>query len=165
MITICLWFDGQAEAAAELYTRVLRDGKIGGKSRYDEAGAEVSGLPKGSTMTVDFEVEGQRFMGLNGGPLFSFTEATSFVVKRDTQEGIDEVWSGLLADGGEPSQCGWLKDRFGVSWQVVPSQLSDYIGGPDAEAAGRAMRAMLGMQKLDIEALRQAYEGEPAVNA
>ncbi len=161
MITICLWFDDQAEEAATFYVGALRDGSIGETTHYTDATKDVSSRPAGSVLTVDFEVEGQRFQALNGGPVFQFTEATSFVVTRDTQEQLDETWDALLAGGGEESQCGWLKDRYGVSWQVVPSELPHLLyGGDDPEASKRATEAMLRMRKLDIEELRRAWRGE-----
>jgi predicted 3-demethylubiquinone-9 3-methyltransferase (glyoxalase superfamily) len=164
MVTICLWFDDQAEEAARFYTRALRDGSIGATTKYDEASAEVSGKPAGSVMTVDFQVEGQRFQALNGGPTFTFSEATSLVVERDTQEELDETWDSLLEGGGEEVQCGWMKDRFGVSWQVVPSELESIFNGDDPEATKRAFQAMLAMKKLDIDVLRRAYRGEPVAH-
>ena len=156
---ICLWFDTQAREAAEFYTRVLRDGSIDGAAVYPNAAEEVSGKPAGSEMTVEFEVEGVRFLALNGGPNFTFSEAVSVIVYRDTQEEIDEVWEALLEGGGTESQCGWLKDRFGLSWQVTPSSMGRYLGGPDREGAERAMQAMLGMRKIDIGEIQRAYEG------
>ena len=156
---ICLWFDTQAREAAEFYTRVLRDGSIDGAAVYPKAAEEVSGKPAGSEMTVEFEVEGVRFLALNGGPNFTFSEAVSVIVYRDTQEEIDEVWEALLEGGGTESQCGWLKDRFGLSWQVTPSSMGRYLGGPDREGAERAMQAMLGMRKIDIGEIQRAYEG------
>jgi predicted 3-demethylubiquinone-9 3-methyltransferase (glyoxalase superfamily) len=161
MVTICLWFDDQAEEAARFYAGALRDGRIGDTTRYDEASSKPSRKPPGSVMTVDFEAEGQRFQALNGGPDFTFSEATSFVVERDTQEELDATWDALLEGGGEEVQCGWLKDRFGVSWQVVPSELPAMFSGEDPEAGRRAFEAMLGMKKLDIDELRRAYRGEP----
>jgi len=149
MITVCLWFDDQAEEAARLYTTVLRDGSLGRVTRYDEVSAGPSGKQPGSVMTVEFEAEGQSFMALNGGPLFTFTEATSLVVYRDTQEEIDEVWA-ALTEGGQEQPCGWLKDRFGVSWQVIPHELYSLIQHQDAAAA------MLRMVKIDLAELRRA---------
>jgi predicted 3-demethylubiquinone-9 3-methyltransferase (glyoxalase superfamily) len=152
-ITPFLWFDGQAEEAAKFYTSLFKDSKIGDVSRYGEAGP---GSP-GKVMSVTFELAGQHFMALNGGPEFHFTEAISFFVNCDTQAEVDQLWT-KLTEGGEESQCGWLKDKFGLSWQIVPSTLGNYLGGPDAEGAQRAMRAMLLMKKLDIGKLKQAYE-------
>jgi predicted 3-demethylubiquinone-9 3-methyltransferase (glyoxalase superfamily) len=160
---VCLWFDGQAEEAARFYTSVFRGGSIGSADKYTEEFEEVSGQKAGSVMTVPFEVEGQKFLGLNGGPQFKFTEAVSFMVERDTQEEIDELWDALTADGGEESMCGWLKDRFGVSWQIIPAQMNQLLsGGGDAERARRVGEAMLKMRKLDIAALQRAYDGETA---
>ena len=159
----CLWFDDQAEEAANFYVSVFRDGKVGSVSRYEAEGAAMAGKEAGAAMTVEFEVEGMRFLGLNGGPMFQFTEAISFMVARDTQEEIDELWDALTGDGGEESQCGWCKDRFGVSWQILPSNMNELLGaGMGSEAAQRATHAMFQMKKLDIEALRRARDGEPA---
>jgi predicted 3-demethylubiquinone-9 3-methyltransferase (glyoxalase superfamily) len=158
-IVTYLWFDDQAEEAAALYTSLFKDSKIVSVSRYDEGAAKASGRPVGSAMTVAFELAGQEFLALNGGPQFPFTEAISLLVNCESQAEVDRLW-GALCDGGEPSQCGWLKDRFGLSWQIVPTVLSDLIGGPDAEGAQRAVMAMLQMQKLDIATLQKAYNGE-----
>lgn len=157
--TVCLWFDGEARAAAEFYTQRLRDGRIGGSDDYRPEAEQVSGQPAGSEMTVEWEAEGIRFLGLNGGPQFPHSEAVSFMVFRDTQEELDATWNALLEQGGEESQCGWLTDRFGVSWQVVPTRMSDWVGGPDREGAGRAVAAMLKMRKLVIADLEAAYAG------
>jgi predicted 3-demethylubiquinone-9 3-methyltransferase (glyoxalase superfamily) len=160
-ITACLWFDGQAREAAEFYVSVLRDGRIGASADYNEASSKAASQPAGSTMIVPFEAEGQRFLALNGGPMFTFSEAISFVVERDTQAEIDELWDALTADGGEPSRCGWLKDRFGVSWQVVPRQLPDLMRG-GGETTERVTAALMGMGKIDIEQLERARDGEGA---
>jgi predicted 3-demethylubiquinone-9 3-methyltransferase (glyoxalase superfamily) len=157
-ITPFFWFDGQAEEAARFYTSVFQNSRVGSITRYDEHAARASGRPKGSVMTVAFELDGQEFTALNGGPLFKFTEAMSLVVNCKTQEEVDHYW-GKLAAGGEEVQCGWLKDRFGVSWQVVPTVLVEMLQDKDPERSGRVMAAMLTMKKIDIEALRQAYEG------
>ncbi|WP_427131499.1 VOC family protein [Pseudarthrobacter sp. S9] len=153
-ITTCLWFDTQAEEAAEFYVSVFDGAKVLNVARYGEGGPG----PVGQAITVQFEIEGRTFTALNGGPAFTFTEAVSFVIDCASQEEVDRYWSALTY-GGSESQCGWLKDRYGVSWQVVPSVLGQLIGGPDPEGAQRAMQAMLGMQKLDIAALQQAYDG------
>lgn len=155
-ITPSLWFDTQAEEAAQFYCSVFPDSRILDVSRYgDDAGERA-----GTVLTVTFEIAGAPFMGLNGGPMYRFSEAISFSVPADTQDEIDRLWDTLTSEGGEPGQCGWLKDRFGVSWQVVPSQLGDLIGGgSDPEASGRAMAAMLQMTKLDIAALQAARDG------
>jgi predicted 3-demethylubiquinone-9 3-methyltransferase (glyoxalase superfamily) len=159
MITSCLWFDDQAEEAARFYTGVLRDGKLGDVTRYSPASAKASGQPEGSVMTVEFEVEGAKFLALNGGPVFTFNEAISFIVERDTQEELDDVWNGLLEGGGKEVQCGWLQDRFGVAWQVVPSNLAELLRGDDAEGNERATAALMQMVKIDIDELRRARDG------
>lgn len=158
-ITPFLWFDNRAEEAAAFYTSVFKDSEIGSKAEYDDAASEVSGQPKGSVMVVDFEIAGQKFIALNGGPQFKFTEAVSFVIDCKDQDEIDYYWSRLTADGGEESMCGWLKDKFGLSWQVTPTVLNDLIGGSDPNGAKRAMEAMLKMKKLDIQKLKDAYKG------
>ena len=153
-ITTCLWFDTQAEEAADFYVSVFDGSKILNTARYGDDGPG----PAGQVMTVEFEIEGRKFLALNGGPAFSFSEAVSFVIDCSSQEEVDRYWSALTAGGAE-SQCGWLKDKFGVSWQVVPSVLSQLLGGPDQEGAQRAMQAMLGMRKLEIAELQAAYDG------
>jgi predicted 3-demethylubiquinone-9 3-methyltransferase (glyoxalase superfamily) len=159
-IVPCLWFDNQAEEAARFYTGIFKNSKIGKISRYGEAGKEVHGQQPGSVMTVEFELEGQRFTALNGGPVFTFTEAISFQILCDTQEEIDFYWDRLTKGGDERTQqCGWLKDKFGLSWQVVPSLLPELMSGSDRERAGRVMEALLQMKKLDIETLKRASEG------
>jgi predicted 3-demethylubiquinone-9 3-methyltransferase (glyoxalase superfamily) len=152
-ITPMLWFDGQAEDAARLYVSVFVDGAMGSISRQ----------PDGSPLVVEFTLAGQRFTALNGGPQYKFSPAISFVVDCATQEEVDHYWD-LLGEGGDPEaqQCGWLKDRYGVSWQIVPRQLGEYMSDPDPEKAGRTMQVMLQMKKLDVEALRRAHDGEPA---
>jgi predicted 3-demethylubiquinone-9 3-methyltransferase (glyoxalase superfamily) len=157
-IAPCLRFDSQAEEAAKFYTSIFKDSRIVRVSHYTEVGREIHGRPAGSVMTVAFELAGQLFTALNGGPYFKFNEAISFEVKCDTQEEIDYFWD-KLTDGGEESQCGWLKDRFGVSWQIVPSMLADLFTGAAPEKEGRAMQALLGMKKLDIAKLKRAYAG------
>jgi predicted 3-demethylubiquinone-9 3-methyltransferase (glyoxalase superfamily) len=154
-ITTFLWFDNQAEEAALLYTSIFKNSKILGVSRYGEAGPG----PAGQAMTVNFQLEGQEFIALNGGPEFKFTEAISLYVDCATQAEVDERWEKLTV-GGEESQCGWLKDKFGLSWQIVPATLGKLLGGPDPVKAQRAMQAMLQMHKLDIAALQRAYEGK-----
>jgi predicted 3-demethylubiquinone-9 3-methyltransferase (glyoxalase superfamily) len=153
--TTCLWFDGQAEEAAAHYVSIFKDSGIGRTVRYTEAGPG----PAGSVVTVDFVANGQRFVALNGGPEFKFTEAISFQIECDDQDEVDYYWTRLTEGGGEPGPCGWLKDKYGVSWQVVPKRLIEMIGDPDQEKAGRATKAMLAMGKLDIAALEQAYAG------
>jgi predicted 3-demethylubiquinone-9 3-methyltransferase (glyoxalase superfamily) len=159
-IAPCLWFDDQAEAAAQLYTEVFPNSRITQIARYGTAGQEVHGRPPGSVMTVAFELSGHPFTALNGGPLFTFSEAISFQVSCDTQSDIDYFWEKLSA-GGDPKarQCGWLKDRFGLSWQVVPTVLPELIGGPDPRRAERVMTAMLKMKKIDVGALERAAAG------
>jgi predicted 3-demethylubiquinone-9 3-methyltransferase (glyoxalase superfamily) len=159
-ITPCLWFDDQAEEAAKFYTSIFSNSKITGISRYGEAGHEVHGRPAGSVLTVTFELDGQTFTALNGGPVFKFNEAISFQVSCKTQQEADYYWEKLSEGGDERAQqCGWLKDKYGLSWQVVPAILPQMISDPDAEKSGRAMEAMLQMKKLDIEALQRAYDG------
>lgn len=153
-ITTCLWFDNQAEEAADFYVSVFDGSQILNVARYPEGGPG----PAGQAMTVEFEIEGRKFLALNGGPAFTFNEAISFVIDCASQEEVDRYWSALTAGGAE-SQCGWLKDKFGVSWQVVPSVLAQIMGGPDPDGAHRAMRAMLGMRKLEIAELQAAYDG------
>jgi predicted 3-demethylubiquinone-9 3-methyltransferase (glyoxalase superfamily) len=152
-----LWFDDQAQAAAELYTSIFPDSRIGTITKYGPAGP----LPEGVVMTVDFELNGSRFVALNGGPEFTFNESVSFVVPCDSQKEIDRCWDRLV-DGGQPAPCGWLKDRFGVSWQVVPTVLAEWIADPDPVKAQRVNEAMLKVfGKFEIEELRAAYAGQP----
>jgi predicted 3-demethylubiquinone-9 3-methyltransferase (glyoxalase superfamily) len=153
-----LWFDDQAEAAANFYTGIFRNSRIWKIARYGEAGREVHGKPPGSVLTVEFELDGQPFTALNGGPMFKFSEAISFQVDCKTQKEVDYFWE-KLSEGGSTGQCGWLKDKFGVSWQIVPTVLADLLSDPDPAKASRAMEAMLQMIKLDIAALRKAYAG------
>jgi predicted 3-demethylubiquinone-9 3-methyltransferase (glyoxalase superfamily) len=150
----CLWFDGQAEQAAKFYTSIFRNSRIGRILRTGDAGPG----PKGSVLTIEFELDGETFMGLNGGPEFSFTPAISIVVNCDTQTEVDGYWDKLLP-GGKPQQCGWLTDRFGVSWQIVPKVLPEMLMDQDAARAARVMNAMMNMIKLDIATLQQAYDG------
>ncbi len=159
-IAPCLWFDDQGEEAARFYVDVFPNSRITAITRYGPAGFEIHGRPSGSVMTVEFELEGQPFTALNGGPHFRFTEAVSFQVYCDTQEEIDRYWA-RLSEGGDPAaqQCGWLKDRWGLSWQVVPAGMDALFRDPESPATQRAMDAMLRMQKLDIAALRRAYDG------
>lgn len=157
-ITPFLWFNDQAEEAAQFYVSIFPNSKIRSVSRYDEAGAQVSGRPAGSAMVVSFELNGQRFDALNGGPTFTFSPAISFLVDCDSQEEIDRYWD-TLAEGGSTEQCGWLKDRYGVSWQIVPRRMDELMSG-DPARVGRVMKAMLGMVKLDIAELEKAARGE-----
>jgi predicted 3-demethylubiquinone-9 3-methyltransferase (glyoxalase superfamily) len=159
-IAPCFWFDDQAEAAAEFYTGIFKNSKIVKISRYGKAGQEVHRRPPGSVLTVAFELDGQLFTALNGGPVFKFNEAISLQVFCETQEEVDYYWERLSAGGDERAkQCGWLKDRFGVSWQVVPTALLEMIGDPNSERSERAMTAMMKMKKLDIAELKRAYAG------
>jgi predicted 3-demethylubiquinone-9 3-methyltransferase (glyoxalase superfamily) len=150
-----LWFDDQAEAAVKFYTSIFKNSKIGKTARYDKAGEKVSGRPAGSVMTVEFQLEGQKFVALNGGPIFKFTEAVSFVVNCKTQAEVDYYWKKLSA-GGKEVQCGWLKDKYGLSWQIVPTVLGELLSSKDAAKSQRVMQAMLTMVKLDIKKLKQA---------
>jgi predicted 3-demethylubiquinone-9 3-methyltransferase (glyoxalase superfamily) len=155
----CLWFDDQAEQAARYYTGIFKRSRITRINRYGTAGHEIHKRPAGSVMTVAFELDGLPFTALNGGPLFKFSEAISLQVFCETQEEIDDYWEKLSAGGDEKArQCGWLKDRYGVSWQVVPTILPELVGDPDSPKSQRAMEAMMGMKKLDIAALKRAYE-------
>ncbi len=155
--TPCLWFDDQAEEAAEFYTSVFKNSRVVQVSHYGEAAAKASGRPLGSVMTVVFELEGQRFMALNGGPVFTFSPAISFMVDCATQEELDELW-GRLSDGGQEVECGWLTDRFGVSWQIVPAVLGTLMEEPDEAKRDRVMKALLQMTKPDIATLKAAAE-------
>ena len=156
-ITAMLWFDTQAEEAARFYVSIFDDSKLGTITHYGAAGAEASGRPKGSVMTVEFEIEGQKFVGLNGGPQFKFSEAISFVVNCKNQKEIDELWAKLTAGGGQPSVCGWLKDKFGLSWQIVPARFWELMEGDPARGE-RVMAALMQMTKIDLEALEKAAE-------
>jgi predicted 3-demethylubiquinone-9 3-methyltransferase (glyoxalase superfamily) len=158
-ITPFLWFDTQAEEAAKFYTSIFKNSRIVGTTYYAAEPAKASGRPEGSVMTVEFELSGQRFTALNGGPIFKFTEALSLVVHCDTQEEVDHYWQSLTAGGGQEVECGWLKDRFGLSWQVVPRILFELIQDKDPARSGRVMAAMMQMKKIDIEPLRRAAEG------
>jgi predicted 3-demethylubiquinone-9 3-methyltransferase (glyoxalase superfamily) len=154
-ITPFLWFDDNAEEAMNFYTTIFKNSRIVSVSRYGDAGPG----PKGSVMTGTFELEGQRFMALNGGPLFKFNESISFFVNCETQQEVDELWEKLSA-GGQESRCGWLKDKFGVSWQIIPSVLGQLLGDKDPAKSKRVMQAMLQMQKIDIAGLKRAHEGK-----
>jgi predicted 3-demethylubiquinone-9 3-methyltransferase (glyoxalase superfamily) len=157
-ISPCLWFDGDAEDAAKLYTSLFPDSRI---DTVQRSPADNPSTPEGAVLTVEFTLAGQKFIGLNGGPAFRFTEAISLTIDCEGQAEVDRYWDALIADGGEPSQCGWLKDRFGLSWQVVPKQLNEVLSGPDRDGARRAMEAMLQMGKLDVAKLEEAYAGVP----
>ena len=153
-----LWFDTEAEQAAEFYASVFPNARVISKTHYTEAGPREPGM----VMTVEWEIEGMRFVGINGGPNFTFDEAVSFQVTCEDQDEVDYYWEKLTADGGEEGPCGWVKDRFGLSWQVVPDGMDELFADPDPERATRAMKAMLGMRKLDVETLRRAADGVPA---
>lgn len=148
-ITPFLWFDTQAEEAMNFYVSIFKNSRV----------LSVTPGPNGIAQSVNFELEGQEFIGLNAGPVFKFNEAISFFVNCETQEEVDELWNKLTADGGEESNCGWLKDKYGLSWQIIPTALGQMLGDPDREKAGRALQAMLKMNKIDIQGLRQAFEG------
>ncbi len=163
-ITTCLWFDKEAEEAANFYVQVFSGGgrgaEIGKIARYGEAVAEVSGHPKGTVMTVEFELDANQFLGLNGGPLFKFSPATSFIVNCKTQKEVDYFWA-KLGESGKEGQCGWIDyDKFGVSWQIVPTVLGKLMSDPDPAKSEAVMKAMLRMKKLDITTLEQAYDGK-----
>ena len=152
-ITPFLWFDHQAEEAAKFYVSMFKNSKILNIARYGEG----TPMPKGTVMTVDFVLEGERFTALNGGPMFKFTEAISFLVNCESQDEVDMLWKKLTSNGGAEGQCGWLKDKYGLSWQIIPTALGRMLSDPDPEKAQRAMSAMLKMKKIDVEAIRQAY--------
>ena len=151
-ITPFLWFDTQAEEAMNFYVSIFKNSKVLG----------VTPGPDGGAMSVNFELDGQEFIGLNAGPQFEFNESISFLVDCQTQAEVDELWEKLTADGGEESRCGWLKDKYGLSWQIIPRALGEMLSDPDREKAGRAMQAMLQMNKIDIEEMRRAFEGLPS---
>jgi predicted 3-demethylubiquinone-9 3-methyltransferase (glyoxalase superfamily) len=155
-ITPFLWFDNQAEEAAKFYVSIFKNSRIGSIARYGEAGEKAAGRPKGSVMTVSFQLNGQEFTALNGGPRFKFTEAISLVVNCESQEEVDELWE-KLSKGGQEVQCGWLKDKYGLSWQIVPTVLVEMLLDKDAAKAERVMKTMLQMKKIDIQQLKQAY--------
>jgi predicted 3-demethylubiquinone-9 3-methyltransferase (glyoxalase superfamily) len=158
-ISPCLWFNDQAEEAAKFYTGIFKNSKIFEISRYTEAGNEIHGRPAGSVMAVSFELDGATFAALNGGPQFTFTEAISFQIDCRDQQEVDYYWQKLIEGGGTPVQCGWLKDKYGLSWQVVPTALKDMLLDKDKAKAARVMDAMLKMVKLDIATLEKAYQG------
>ena len=157
-ITPCLWFDDKAEEAAMFYVAIFKNSKLGHITRYGEAGSKGSGRPKGSVMTVTFEIEGQEFVALNGGPLFKFSEAISFMLKCESQQEIDEMWS-KLSEGGEEGPCGWLKDKYGLSWQIVVPEWDEMLRDKDSEKSERVMAENLQMSKPDMQRVQQAYEG------
>ena len=156
-----LWFDTEAEEAAEFYVSVFKNARVVNKTHYTEAGPREAGM----VMTVEWELDGQRFVGINGGPDFKFNEAVSLEISCKDQDEVDYYWEKLTDGGGEPGPCGWLKDRFGVSWQVTPQRLYELLDGPDPRGAEAAMQAMLRMGKLEVEELRRAFEGKTAVGS
>jgi len=156
-ITPCLWFDGKAEEAARFYVSIFKDSEITGLTHYGAAGSEASGQPMETVMTVSFQLDGQEFLALNGGPQFTFSHAVSFIANCENQEEVDRLWE-ALSEGGEEEQCGWLKDRYGVSWQIVPTVLADLMLGGTPEKAEKVMKTLLQMKKIDIEALKRAYQ-------
>jgi predicted 3-demethylubiquinone-9 3-methyltransferase (glyoxalase superfamily) len=158
-ITPCLWFDGEAEEASRFYTSIFKNSKIGSIARYGEAGYEFHQKPPGTVMTIEFELDGKSFTALNGGPMFKFNEAVSFQVLCETQEEVDYYWA-KLSEGGDKNsqQCGWLKDKFGLSWQIVPTALTEMLKDKDAKKSQRVMSAVLQMSKIDIAKLKEAYE-------
>ena len=158
-ITPFLWFDNQAEEAAKFYTTVFKNSKVGRILRYDETSAKTAGRPAGSVLTIEFEIGGQKFTALNGGPQFKFNESVSFVVNCETQNEVDYFWEKLIANGGQESACGWLKDKFGLSWQVTPTVLIEMLHDKDPKKSERVMNAMMKMGKIDISKLKTAYEG------
>jgi predicted 3-demethylubiquinone-9 3-methyltransferase (glyoxalase superfamily) len=158
-ITPFLWFDNNAEEAVNFYVSIFKNSKVGKVTRYNEASAKAAGRPKDSVMTMEFQLEGQNFVAINGGPHFKFTEAISFVVDCESQEEVDYFWEKLTA-GGKESQCAWLKDKYGLSWQIVPRLLIEMLNDKDPQKAKRVMEAMLQMKKIDIATLKRAYDGE-----
>ena len=155
-----LWFDKGGEDAAAFYVSLFKNSRIKDTMYYDDATSEAAGQPKGSVLTVTFELDGQEYVILNGGPLFPLSEAVSIMVKCEDQAEVDRLWEALTADGGQPSQCGWLKDKWGLSWQIVPKRLEELASDPDKAKVGRAMAAMMKMSKLDIDKLERAFNGE-----
>jgi len=162
-ITPFLWFDNQAEEAVSFYTSIFKNSKVKSITRYGEEGAQASGRPKGTVMTIEFQLDEQEFVALNGGPVFKFTEAISFVVNCESQDEIDYYWE-KLSEGGDAKaqQCGWLKDKYGLSWQIVPAELEKLLSGPDPEKSRQVMKALLQMKKITIETLKQAHDEQGA---
>ena len=156
-ITPCLWFDDNAEEAVRFYRSIFKKSKVGKIARYGKEGYEIHGRPEGTVLTIEFKLNGQPFTALNGGPIFKFNEAISFQVSCQSQKEVDYYWE-KLSKGGEKGQCGWLKDKYGVSWQIVPTVLSKMLTGKDAKVSDRVMKALLQMKKLDIKRLERAYE-------
>ena len=158
-ITPCLWFDSNAEEAVKFYSAIFKNSKIGNISRYGEAGHEIHGKPAGTVLTIEFELDGQTFTALNGGPLFKFNEAISFQVRCESQEEVDYYWEKLSQGGDKKAQqCGWLKDKYGLSWQIVPTVVGEMLRDKDAKKSASVMKALLQMTKIDIQSLQQAYE-------
>jgi predicted 3-demethylubiquinone-9 3-methyltransferase (glyoxalase superfamily) len=161
MFTPCLWFDDNAEDAVKFYTSIFKDSEITDVTHYGQASSKAAGRPKGTVMTVAFQLNGQEFLALNGGPIFKFNEAVSFIVNCQSQEEVDYYWEKLSEDGDKKAQqCGWLKDKFGLSWQIVPTALSEMLKDKDSAKAERVMKAMLQMKKINIKILKQAYKQE-----
>jgi predicted 3-demethylubiquinone-9 3-methyltransferase (glyoxalase superfamily) len=158
-ISPCLWFDNQAEDAAKFYVSIFKNAKLGSVSHYPSEGQEIHGKGEGKVLVAEFEIDGQKFMALNGGPQFKFTEAVSFFINCDSQAEIDSYWSKLTADGGEEGPCGWLKDKFGLSWQVGPANISQWLTDPDKTRSARVFKAVMQMKKLDLGVLEKAYAG------
>ncbi|MFA6160780.1 MAG: VOC family protein [Patescibacteria group bacterium] len=158
-ITPCLWFEDKAEEAVKFYVSLFKGSKIIITTRFDEAGGKAAGRPEGSVMTIDFKLGDQEFMALNGGPMFNFTQAVSFMVNCETQSEVDKLWS-KLADGGKEMQCGWLTDKYGLPWQIIPTILGKYMTDPDPEKVARVTKAMLQMKKIEIADLKQAYKSK-----
>lgn len=158
-ISPCLWFDNQADEAAKFYVSIFKNSKVGKIAHYDAASSKASGQPEGSVMTVAFELDGTEFLGLNGGPQFKFSEATSFIIYCESQREVDDFWE-KLSKGGQPLGCGWVKDRFGLCWQVTPTVLPQLLTDKDSAKASRVMQAMLQMTKIDIEKLQEAAKGK-----
>jgi predicted 3-demethylubiquinone-9 3-methyltransferase (glyoxalase superfamily) len=156
-LTTCLWFDRNAVEAVRFYTSIFKNSKITGITHYGQAGSEASGQPKGTVMTVAFQIDGQNFLALNGGPHFTFSPAISLIVNCESQSEIDELWE-KLSEGGEKGQCAWLTDKYGMSWQIVPTALSEMIQDSNEEKSERVMKALMQMKKIDIDTLKQAYE-------
>lgn len=159
-ITPMLWFDNQAVEAAELYTSIFPNSKITDDTQYGEEGQDITGQKPGTIMTVNFELNGQKFVALNGGPMFKFNESISFIIHCKDQKEVDYYWEKLTANGGAESQCGWCKDKFGVSWQVIPEQFGDYMERADDKQKENLMKAMFQMKKFDVEKLKNAFEGK-----
>ncbi len=159
-LTPFLWFDSQAEEAAKFYTSIFENSKVGKILRYDQASAKAASRPVGSVLTIEFEIEGQKFTALNGGPQFKFNESVSFVVDCETQDEVDYFWQKLIVDGGQESACGWLRDKFGLSWQITPTVLIEMLHDKDPKKSERVMKAMLQMEKIDIKKLKEAYAGK-----